>query len=85
MVTAMPETTKMNGNNVVDLPAGMDISLKIEAEAIAEFDRLQQLVDEIRQTRNDIPQCEEYLKMISGQPYASKPHAIEHRRKKKGE
>jgi hypothetical protein len=71
MVTVMPKTASTNGYDMVDIPGGRDLSLKIEAEAIAEFDRLKELVDEIRQAQKGIPECDEYVKMVSGEPYVA--------------
>lgn len=68
MATAMSNTTTTNGD-LVGMPEGRDLSLKIEAEAIAEFDRLKELVEEIRQAQSGKPDCEEYVKMVSGEPY----------------
>ncbi|KAK2755960.1 hypothetical protein FQN54_005757 [Arachnomyces sp. PD_36] len=66
MVTAVPTTTT-NGCDV-DVANGRDLSLKIKVEAIAEFDRLKELVNEIRRTQKGLPDCEEYEKMVSGKP-----------------
>lgn len=79
MVTSVPETLTANGcDATVDIPRGRDLSLKIEAEAMAEFNRLKELVDEIRHAQSGLPDCEEYVKMISGEPYvASLPHGEE--------
>lgn len=66
MVTALLETMDTNGCDTVT--PGNDLSLKIEAEAMAEFDRLNELVEEIRQANKELPDCEEYLKMVSGKP-----------------
>lgn len=74
MVTAVPTTTTngtTNGtsNGYHAVSNGKDLSLKIEAEAIAEFDKLKELVEEIRQAHRGLPACEEYEKMVAGEPY----------------
>jgi hypothetical protein len=67
MVTAMTETTDTDSRDIVSLSVGMN-NQKFKAEAIAELNF------EIRQTQNEDLQCEEYMKMISGQPYAAELH-----------
>lgn len=69
MVTAISNVMTTNGWDAATSGRNKDLSLKIEAEAMAEFDRLKELVDEIRQANNNGNLgCEEYVKMVSGEP-----------------